>query len=129
MKRKRRKTIEVDSCCAEVLTHLWEKGIDKTWGGADYNLSGMVYIGMPNVANSLTAIKEWVFDKKVYKLDTVVRALKNNFEGYEIMRRNFALSATFGNNNAVSYQFLDQLHLVIEGGFIELAFQGPEVAS
>lgn len=76
-----------------------EKGIDKTWGGADYILSGMVYIGMPNAANALTAIKEWVFDKKVYKLDNVVNALKNNFEGYKGMRCNFAKSATFGNNN------------------------------
>ena len=28
MKRKRRATIEVDSCCAELLSFLWEKGID-----------------------------------------------------------------------------------------------------
>lgn len=28
MKRKRKSTIEVDSCCAEVLLHLWSHGID-----------------------------------------------------------------------------------------------------
>ena len=41
MKRKRRATIEVDACCAEVLTHLWENGIDTLyhccghWSGSD----------------------------------------------------------------------------------------------
>lgn len=28
MKRKRKPTIEVDSCCAMVLLHLWSHGID-----------------------------------------------------------------------------------------------------
>lgn len=28
MKRKRKATIEVDSCCATILLHLWKHGID-----------------------------------------------------------------------------------------------------
>ncbi|UCD37971.1 MAG: formate acetyltransferase [Fidelibacterota bacterium] len=76
-----------------------EKGIDKTWGGADYILGGMVFIGMPNAANALTAIKEWVFEKEVYTLDEVVKALKNDFDGYRQMREDLTRSATFGNND------------------------------
>jgi formate C-acetyltransferase len=76
-----------------------EKGIDKTWGGADYILSGMVYIAMPNVANALAAIKEWVFDKKKYSLEEVLTALKKDFKGYEKMRDQLMKSPKFGNNN------------------------------
>ncbi len=95
-----------------------EKGIDKTWGGADYNLSGMVYIAMPNIANALAAIKEWVFDKKVYNLEQVVNALRNNFEGCDKMKRDFAKSSTFGNNekeaDSIMKWLLDSVHSAVK---------------
>lgn len=75
-----------------------EKGIDKTWGGADYILNGIVFFGMPNCANALASIKQWVYDKKEYSLEEVVDALKNNFEGYDEMLSNFKKTPKFGNN-------------------------------
>ena len=77
-----------------------DKGIDKTWGGADYTLSGVVFYGMPNCANALAAIKQWVYDKKEYSIEEVVQALKNNFKGYEEMRDKFEKhSPKFGNGD------------------------------
>ncbi|NTV47669.1 MAG: formate acetyltransferase, partial [Chlorobiales bacterium] len=40
------------------------KGIDKTWGGADYILGGIISIAAPNCANALMSIKKYVFDEK-----------------------------------------------------------------
>lgn len=77
------------------------KGIDKTWGGADHILGGIVFIAVPNVANSLVAIDEWVFRKKKYKLAQVVHALRNNYEvnGGQQMRRDFLRSPKWGNGD------------------------------
>ena len=84
-----------------MLGNCLEKGIDKTWGGADYTIAGIVFIGMPNVANSLAAIKEWVYEKEIYALPEVVEALRHDFKGSkkeEEMKRNFEQSPKFGNN-------------------------------
>ena len=78
-----------------------QKGVDKTWGGADYTIAGMVFIALPNVANSLAAIKEWVYDKGEYSLEEVVQALRNNFEKSDRekeMQGRFEQSPKFGNN-------------------------------
>jgi len=56
-----------------------EKGRDKSWGGAEYNLGGTVMGGVPDMANTLSAIKTWVFDKQKYKLSDVLTALRFNF--------------------------------------------------
>jgi len=66
-----------------ILDHCLRKGIDKTWGGADHIIGGIVFIAMPNVANALAAIKRLVFDKKTrkYTLQQVVEALRNDYEG------------------------------------------------
>jgi pyruvate-formate lyase len=56
-----------------------EKGLDKSWGGAEYNLGGTVLGGVPDMVNTLSSIKTWVFDKKKYKLSDVLSALRFNF--------------------------------------------------
>lgn len=81
-----------------------ENGIDKTWGGADYQMGSVVFIAMPNCANSLMALKDWVFDESKptgerYKLSKVVDALRHNFKGDNKMLTKFKSSAKYGNNN------------------------------
>lgn len=56
-----------------------ETGRDKSWGGAEYNLGGTVLGGVPDMINTMAAIKEWVFDKKKYKYSDVLSALRYNF--------------------------------------------------
>lgn len=78
-----------------------KKGIDKTWGGTDYILGGIIADAMPNCANSLAAIKEWVYDKKVYSLPKMVEILKNDFyDGEDPMLRDVLGSPKFGNNDS-----------------------------
>ena len=63
-----------------------ENGMDITAGGAKYNLSGIQMIQVANLADSLAAIKQLVYDEKRCTQKEMLDALKNNFEGYEILR-------------------------------------------
>lgn len=68
----------IDSCL--------EKGVDVTRGGAKYNLSGIQMIQIANLADSLAAIKELVYDKKMITRHELVEALQADFKGYEIIQ-------------------------------------------
>lgn len=57
-----------------------DRGRDISWGGAAYNLGGTIVGGVPDMINTLAAIREWVFEKEKYNLALVVDALKNNYK-------------------------------------------------
>lgn len=63
-----------------------ERGIDVTAGGAKYNLSGIQMIQVANLADSLAAVKQMVYDDKKIEPERLLHALKTNFEGDEVMR-------------------------------------------
>lgn len=63
-----------------------EKGIDVTAGGAKYNLSGIQMIQVANLADSLAAIKQLVYDEKRVSSKEMLDALKKDFQGYEVLR-------------------------------------------
>lgn len=84
-----------------IVTDCIKNGKDITEGGAKYNFSGVQGIGLPNLSDSLMALKEFVFDKKVYTFKQVIDALRNNFNSdlYEEMRYNFINHAKkYGND-------------------------------
>lgn len=84
---------------SSIFSNCLEKGIDKTWGGADYNLGGVIASAMPNAANALAALKQWVFEKRKYTLPQVVRALKESYTNDQKMFDDFRSSPKFGNND------------------------------
>lgn len=49
---------------SSLLKGCMENGRDKTWGGSDYRLGGVVAAGAPDAANTLAAIKKWVFKRR-----------------------------------------------------------------
>lgn len=63
-----------------------DKGLDVTKGGAKYNLSGIQMIQIANLADSLAAIKELVYDEKMISAKALLAALQHNFEGDEIIQ-------------------------------------------
>ncbi len=69
-----------------VIDNCMEKGLDVTAGGAYYNLSGVQCIQVANIADSLYALKEAVYDSKKYSRDQMLDALKTNFLGKAEMR-------------------------------------------
>lgn len=60
-----------------------EKGMDITAGGAIYNHSGPQGVGIGTTADSLSVIKQIVFDEKIVTGSELLKALRANWEGYE----------------------------------------------
>lgn len=69
-----------------VINDCMGKGEDVTRGGAKYNLSGIQMIQVANLADSLAAIKQLVYDEKKVSKERLLSALQKNYEGDEILR-------------------------------------------
>ena len=76
-----------------------EKGLDVKRGGARYNFTGGNAVGTAIVADSLMAIKKFVFDEKKISMDEMIEILQNDFEGREDTRLMFLNRAPkYGND-------------------------------
>lgn len=62
-----------------LLKDCMEKGRDKTWGGAKFRLAGIIAAAVPNVVNSLAAIKKWVYDEKAFEITDVIEAFRYSY--------------------------------------------------
>lgn len=76
-----------------------EKGMDMTEMGARVTVAGMIAEGISHVIDSLCAIRQVVFEKKLYTLSEVVRAIDHNFIGSERLRARLAACPKFGCND------------------------------
>ena len=74
------------------------KGFDCTDGGTDYATYAISLTGIPNVADSLAAIKKVVFEDKLITMDTLIDALEKDFEGYEDVLQMLSKAPKFGND-------------------------------
>ena len=76
-----------------------EKGKDVMYGGAKYNYTGIQAVGIPDTADSLTALKKLVFEDKVVSREELQEALEKNFEGKEYLRQRLINGAPkYGND-------------------------------
>ena len=64
----------IDDCIA--------KGVDYNAGGARYNSSYIQGVGMGSITDSLSAIKNIVFDKKTLSMNKMLEAINCNFDGF-----------------------------------------------
>ncbi|MGC1391085.1 MAG: formate C-acetyltransferase/glycerol dehydratase family glycyl radical enzyme [Bacteroidales bacterium] len=62
-------------------------GTDVTAGGSKYNFSGIQAIQVANIADSLAVLKKLVFEDKSVSKETMLKALRNNFDGDESLRQ------------------------------------------
>lgn len=90
-----------------------EKGRDKSWGGTKYNLGGTILGGVPDMVNTICAIRKWVFDENTgkYDLGDVLAAMRYNYRcpddtnikmqrTFDNIRVDFSTnSPKFGNND------------------------------
>lgn len=72
---------------SSVISDCIEKGMDVTEGGALYNFSGIQAIQVANIADSLAVIKNAVYEERLVDAYTLLEALRNNYEGFEILRQ------------------------------------------
>ena len=76
------------------------KGKDYNSGGARYNTSYIQGVGLGSVTDCLASLKYNVFDKQHITIEEILKAMKNDFIGYEGMR--FELirnSPKYGNDD------------------------------
>lgn len=78
-----------------------EKGVEVQSGGARYNYDGIQGVGLADVADSMAAIKQLVFEEKSVTWMQLKEALRNNFEGAEELRMMLVKRVPkYGNNIA-----------------------------
>ena len=60
----------------------------------------MIFSGsLPTAADGLAAIKEVVFDRKLYTMTEVLAALRDNFTGHDALRARLSAAPKFGNDD------------------------------
>ncbi len=75
------------------------RGIEFNAGGAKYNFTSPLGIGLITTADSLAAIKKLVFEEKSITMSQLIDALDHNFEGQEYLRQTLMNRAPkFGND-------------------------------
>lgn len=79
------------------------RGRDLSEGGARYNNFGLHGAGISTATDALGEIKTKVFEEKSVSKEDMLLALKNNFEGYEALRKNLINDPKkLGNNEPVT---------------------------
>ncbi len=71
-------SIVIDDCL--------EKGLDVTRGGAKYNLSGIQMIQVANLADSLAAIKELVYQEKMISKHDLLEHLRQILKDMKLFK-------------------------------------------
>jgi formate C-acetyltransferase len=75
------------------------RGIEFNAGGARYNFTSPLGIGLMTTADSLAAVKKLVFGEKSIPMPQLIEALDHNFEGREFLRQTLMNRAPkFGND-------------------------------
>lgn len=73
---------------------------DYAWGGAKYNIgNGLDAIGVADLVNSVYAVKYLVYDKKLISMEKLVKAISNDFEGYEEIQKMCLDVPKYGNDD------------------------------
>lgn len=86
------RTLLVDDCL--------DAGVEYNAGGARYNWSVINVGGLGNVADSLAAIREVVFDNKEVSGAQLGQALEANFADHEALRQRLQRCPHYGNDDA-----------------------------
>ncbi len=76
------------------------RGKDYNSGGARYNTNYIQGVGIGTITDSLSAIKYNIYDKQKFSMDELLKAVENNFKGYEEIH-NMVLNKTpkYGNDD------------------------------
>ena len=80
-----------------------KNGKDGYGGGVKFNNNAMLNCGFASAVDSLMAVKEFVFDKKEISLVEMLKALQNNWCGYEVLQAKVKKTPhKYGNHDTVA---------------------------
>jgi formate C-acetyltransferase len=98
--------------------------LDVTAGGARYNFSGVQGVQIANVADSLVALRQMVFQERWINGMDLLQALRDNFEGKDALRQRLIHAVPkFGNQEPA----VDQLAARWAERYSELVAKHPTV--
>jgi len=102
----------IDDCIA--------RGMDYNAGGARYNTTYLMPVGIGTVTDSLSAIRRHVFEKRSLSMDGLIRAIAGDFAGREVLRqRLWNRTPRYGNDNeeadALMRRVFDTVHELVDG--------------
>ncbi len=78
-----------------------ESGQDVTGGGALYNSSGIQGVGVADMADSLAALDEVVFQRHKYTMPQVLKALRDDFASAREVRAELLKAPKYGNDHTL----------------------------
>ena len=107
------------------LLHGGIPGRDRLLGGPRYHTANVDAFALVNAADALTAIERVVFRDGLHPLDEVVDAVKNNFVGNEVLRRELLCAPKYGNGDAEA----DRMVSTLAAAFADIVRQygSPEI--
>ena len=89
-------------------------GKDYMCGGARYNSSYVQGVGLGSITDMLTALRYHVYDKKTIAMETMEKALANDFKGFEELQYQLVYhTPKYGNEQEV--QVFDMYYDVLSG--------------
>ena len=95
-------------------------GKDYMCGGARYNSSYVQGVGLGSITDMLTALRYHVYDKKTIAMETMEKALANDFKGFEELQYQLVYhTPKYGNDDDYAdeqeVQVLDMYYDVLSG--------------
>lgn len=97
-----------------------ERAKSMTRGGAKNALAAIGLMGITNVIDSLTVIKQHVFEEKRYTMRELLDALRANWKGFEDMRHVILkTTAFFGNDAEISSDLARRFSDSVEAYFAD----------
>lgn len=86
-----------------------ESGQDYSAGGAKYSPHGVPLTDVAIFVNSLLVLRELCFEKKAYSLVEVLTAVRENWQGYEQLRREALAVPHFGDGSGTGTALLKRI--------------------
>ena len=85
-----------------------EKAKSLTQGAGDVVIASPMYMGIPNVIDSLIIVKQFVFDEKIISMQELVTALQNDWAGFEDLHTLIKNKGDFFGNDTERSNYVAQ---------------------
>jgi len=95
-----------------------ERGVEYSAGGARYNWSVVNVVGLANVIDSLSALREVVFARRELTGAELARVLAADFAGAEALRQRLARAPRYGNGDPAADELAREFSAFVFGALV-----------